>query len=268
MPITSRPVQYFGHQFTTRKVVASLLDFFSNRIFIERYDEDGNVYRYIKPPIHFANRERFTTIIKAANQNNNQVSGYSIDLKRILPRMALNIVSMTYDAERKIIKSHKVKSKEYDESGSLDSVLSPVPYILDLELAIITKTIDDTWQIIEQIVPYFTPSLCLDLKILEGFDSESISFSISTVSPDATEELGIMDERVFVSTISFMTRINYYYIKRNTKIIKEIIANYYVGKDETYKKIKSYSLSAQNLVPVTTVAGRGDEPCDIEIDDF
>jgi hypothetical protein len=91
---------------------------------------------------------------------------------------------------------------------------------------------------------------------------------LTSVSPDATDEYGVMDDRVFLSVLSFETHANYYYIKRDVKSIKEILANFYIQKDDDYKKIKSYEFNADNLAPVTTVATREDEPVTTTITEY
>lgn len=268
MTITSKPIEYTGHRFFTRKVLAAFLNFFATKIYIERYDENGDVLKYLRPPVHYANRSRFLSLIQGSNQKN-AVSGMTTDLNYILPRMSVSISGMSYASEKKLIKSQRLRAQNMDEDNAqLSRVLSPVPYNLTLELSILTKSIDDTFQIIEQIIPYFAPTLSLDLKMLDGFDSESVPFTLSSVSPDSTEEYGSIDERTFLSTLSFETVVNFFYIKRNTKIIKKIIADFYAQKDEDYEKIKRYELTANSLTPITTVATREKEPINVEITDY
>lgn len=271
MPIIEAPTIYSGHNFFTRKVLATFLNFFASRIYVERYDEQGNIFKYIRPPVHFANRSRFITLTQGSNQSNtfNTENLNALDLNYILPRMAVSITGMNYNPERKVSKFQRIKACQYDETeGTLSRVLSPVPYTLTLDLSIITKSIDDTFQIIEQIVPYFTPSLSFDIQFISGFSSESVGYTLTSVQPDSNDEYGVTDERVFLSTLSFETNVNYYYIKRSSSIIKKIIADYYVGKDEDYERIKRFEFNADNLAPVTTVAEREDEPTTTTITEY
>ncbi len=268
MSITSKPVNYYSHNFFTRKIIASFIDFFTKRIYVERYDVNGDVLKYIRPPIHYANRERFVSLVGGSNQADRLDPNAKLDLSHILPRLSANITGMSYASERKINRRQKVRASEYDEAGHIQTVLSPIPYTLDIELSILTKSIDDTFQIIEQIIPYFSPTFSLNIKMLEDFDPESVQFTLSSVNPDAAEEYGIIDERIFTSSLTFQASVNYYYIKRDGKIIRDILANFYVGKDDSYKLIKTYELSANNLLPITTVAEREEEPITTTVEDF
>lgn len=271
MPITETPTLYSGNNFFTRKVLATFLNFFASRIYVERYDEAGDIFKYIRPPVHHANRSRFITLTQGSNQSNtfNVDNLNALDLNYILPRMAVSITGMNYNPERRVSKFQRVKACAYDEvDGTLARVLSPVPYTLSLDLSILTKSIDDTFQIIEQIVPYFTPSLSFDVKFIEGFAPESVSYTLTSVSPDSNDEYGVTDERVFLSTLNFETNVNYYYIKRDSSIIKKIIADYYLGKDEDYERIQRFEFNADNLSPVTTVAERAEEPVTTTTTDY
>jgi len=262
MAITTAPSAFYGHQNITRKVLLGFLDFLNGRIFVERFDDTGAIYRYIKVPLHSSSRERFFHIVKSSTVVNNSTSN-EIELNNILPRIAVNISGMTYDSTRKVPKHNKIKgSAGVVGDGSVRSVMAPVPYKLDLELSILTKTIDDNFQIIEQIVPYFAPSFSMDIQLLSDFDPLSVQYTLISVTPDSTDEYAITDERLFLSTMSFTVNVMYYYNRASVGTIKEMIANFHIGKEgsEDYKKIKKYELVAQNISPITSIENRGDEP--------
>lgn len=262
MPITTKPAEYYGHQFITRKIFTSFMDWLSRHLYIERYDENGLVYRYIQVPVQYAQRERFVEIIKSVSHQDGNNENVKIDINRVLPRMSVNMVSMNYGQEYKLNKYIKVRAKSFDGAeGKLITIPAPVPYTIDLEVAIISKTTDDNLQIIEQLIPYFNPTFSLDLNILPGFESVSVPFTLTSIAPDANEEFGVDDERVFITTMSFTTVANYYYISRNDEIIKKIILNYHLAdKDDTFAKFEIYQMTADNLTPVTTIVERDLEP--------
>ncbi len=259
MPITSKPSEFYGHRFFTRKIIATFLDFFSKKIYVERYDHNGDVYKYIRPPVHFANRERFFNVFKSANLATHNTTN-QLDLGMVLPRMSVNISGLAYDGSRKVTKTNQILAENFDsDQQSIDRVLTPVPYNLDLELNVVTKSVDDTFQIIEQIVPFFTPHLSFNVNLLDGFKAESIPFTLNNTNPDMNDEWGITDDKLYISTFGFVAKMNYYYIKRNTRIMKHILANIHVGEDDSYKKIQSYELDANSFSPVKVVLERPEE---------
>lgn len=258
MPITSKPAEFYGHQFITRKIITAFMDYFSKRIYIERYSSDGSVYRYIQVPMQYAQRERFMHVLKGVNMlhSTGSDSGIKLDLNRILPRMSFNLATMTPDTEKRLNKFGKIKKTTFDQAEQTrEFVPTGVPVNLDLELNIITKSQDDTFQIFEQILPYFGSTFTLNVNILDGYESESISFSINAIQPDQNDEFGVEDERIFIGIINFTAKANYYFIKLDTgsqEYITKISSQFHVGKQdgETYKKFRDYQLTADNLIPI------------------
>jgi hypothetical protein len=247
------------------------MDWISRHIYIQRLNDDGTVYRYIQVPVHYATRERWINVLNAVHQKHeyNDASTGLIDLNRILPRISLNVIAMVYEPEKHLSKFQQLRQAEANEDGSLGRIPAPVPYSLELEMTSISKTLDDNYQILEQIVPYFTPSLSLDMNLLDGFEPKSINFVLSNVQPEANEEVGIDEERLFTSTYTMGIKLEYPFIKTpiSGATIKDIIAGFHVGEgsgaDETFTKFKNYQLTVDNLVPETDPEDRAEEPITI-----
>lgn len=258
MPITTKPAEFYGHQFITRKVLTAFMDYFSKRIYIERYNTDGQPYRYIQVPIHYAQRERFFQVLKGITPKHiatGQDEGIKLDLNRVLPRMALNLATMNTNTENRLNKFGKLCKPTFDEiQGVRETVPTGVPMNLDLELSIITRNQDDTFQIFEQILPYFGTTFNLDLKILDDYEPESVSFSLNAIQPDQNDEFGVDDERVFIGIMNFTAKVNYYFIRRDLEYIKNIEANFHVGApddvDSSFKHFLKYTITADSLSPI------------------
>lgn len=273
MPITSKPAVYYGHQFTTRKIINAFMDFLGQNLFVERYDENGLPFRYIQVPVQYARREYQVDMIKATNQKHATGDTTNlIDINRLLPRLGVNITTITYDGERRMQKKKRQRGSVFDGSqSSLITVPAPAPYNIEIEVSILAKSMDDTLQIMEQVFPYFSPTLSLNLDLVPGFETESIPFSLVSVVPETNDELSINESRVLISILAFNCKANYYFFKRDVGIIKQIIANLHMGQgsgvDETFQKFKQYQLDADNPIPTTTLAERGTEPVTTTIDE-
>lgn len=272
MPILSAPNTYYSH-FVTRKVLGSFLDFLSTRLHVRRYDENGVSTKYIRPPIHFGHREKLQAVLTSATQPgpNNNIA--LIDINQILPRASLNVFSFNFDGERNINKHHKIQAITADEdTGTLERIMTPVPYSLDLELSILCKYLDDQYQIIEQLLPFFQPSLALDVNVLgPKFDPDSILFSLLSVAPGGAEtDFGIMDDRLFETTMTFTAKCNYYYIRHDSAMIRELMLrlNLYDPDEEDYKRFKDYEITANNLAPIYEIEDRADEPSTTTVTDY
>ena len=78
--------------------------------------------------------------------------------EKLLPRISYEIVAMNYDVDRKITNKQTVIRTPDSLGIPRQRVHSPTPYNLDFTMYVSTKNLNDGWQIIEQILPFFTPA--------------------------------------------------------------------------------------------------------------
>lgn len=141
--------------------------------------------KFIRVPITMASKERFIEQL-TRNAITNQDSRAKLDT--ILPRMNLDMVSMSYNRQYKtaITNSSKNSISSKGNSGTI-SQFNPVPYTLTFELGIYTRYQDDMFQIIEQIVPYFQPHFSTKMTELYGNDitfERIVNIVLKDASPD------------------------------------------------------------------------------------
>lgn len=270
MPITQQPNNYYSH-FVTRKILAAFLDFIANRVHVKRYDENGIPNKFIKPPVHFGHREKFISVLRSATQPGPNNNTALIDINNILPRMSLNVFGFNFDGERKLNKFHKIRAIiQNEETYTLERMMTPVPYSLDLELSILCKYLDDQYQIIETLLPYFAPTLSLDINVLgSNFKPDSIGFNLQSVVPGGNEsDFGIMDDRLYETVMSFTAKCNYYYIRQDSERIRNMILTLNMQEEgsEDYVRFKEYEITANNLGPVHEDVL--DEPYTMTITDY
>lgn len=273
MPILNRPAQFFGNQHTTRKVLNAFMDFLSDNLFVERLDLDGNIYRYIQVPVQYAHREYYMAMLRAAHQNTNMGDQTNVlDLNRLLPRISINMTTMTYNGERKMANRNEVIAETYNGTdGTVKTLPAGTPYNLELEATIITKTQDDIYQIIEQILPYFGPTHSIYCNLIEDFEPQELPFTLVSIIPDTNDEFGVDEGRIFLTTLVFSVPVIYYYIKQDTGYIKRIIADFHLGKSDTsddYLRFKEYVMDPLSPVPTTEIGNRENEPVDETWIDF
>jgi hypothetical protein len=248
--------------------MTSFLDFFSN-VAIQKYKTDpvsGVIpHKFVRVPIQWASTEKWLQVLKSQTARKgfdpDIVDRNPVELQWQLPRMSVNMTSMDYDPMRHLCKTVELKDYINDRSKK---VYAPVPYNLSIDLSIIARNIDECLQVVEQIIPFFTPSLSLDIKLFDDKPSESIPFILSTISPDITEELSELDERVFIFILTFIVKTNYYLPKRvSSSIINQIDTNYFltdspVSADPSFSKFEQYVQVAKNPDPYGEFADRTD----------
>ena len=136
--------KYFYNE-TMKTAVAVFGSIFDN-IVIKR--KDGKV---IPVPISYGPRTKWLEAQKELDRNEEIV-------EKLLPRMSYEMVAMQYDPGRKLTNKQQTVRTPDNSKIARQKTQTPVPYTLDFSLYIQTKNLNDGWQIIEQILPFFTPA--------------------------------------------------------------------------------------------------------------
>lgn len=148
--------------------------------------------------------------------------------EKLLPRMSYEMVAMNYDVNRKLTNKQKVM-RTPDSSGlPRQTVHVPVPYNLDFTLYVHTKNLNDGWQIIEQILPFFTPAYTVRVRDfpLDGdpetpgpTNERDMPFTLTSLSWADDWTGDIADRRIVEWTLEFSTKIDLYGPVSKTNII-------------------------------------------------
>ena len=188
----------------TRKVIVSFGSLFSN-IKIQREKNDGTIGQTLVVPLTYAPKEKWLVRIE-------QDPGLEKHTYITLPRMSFEITSMAYDASRKTNRMNKITANNSDTTpNSVNQAYSPVPYNFDISLYIISKTQEDCLQIVEQILPFFTPEFTLSINAVPELDlTMDIPIILNSVNIEDNYD-GTFQERRFVTyTLTFTVKSNFY----------------------------------------------------------
>lgn len=257
-------MQFFADAHITRKCITAFMDFFAD-VSIAKYQMDltGNpvLQRLVRVPIQFATTEKWLQVLKSGSSRKgfdpNTLNENPVEIEWSLPRLSVQLTGMTYDTQRHIPKTKKIS--DYSDAyftTSNKNVYAPVPYNLELDLTAIARNANELFQIIEQVIPFFTPSLSMDIKLFNDKVPESIPIILANMMVDLPEEVSESDERIFTATFSFIMKANYYLPKRIDPNILEIKINYF--DDSTMFKFETYIQNAVNPTPVGTYEDRPD----------
>ena len=141
-----------------RKLVIAFGTLFDN-ICIQKVDSDENVIRTIKVPFSYGPTQIFLARLNQAELR----SGDYAAIESVIPRISFEFESISYDSARKLNPIH-ANLKAKDQIGSTHFQLTPVPYDITFNLNVYSELLDDSLQIIEQILPYFTPTFTVTVK--------------------------------------------------------------------------------------------------------
>ena len=211
--------QVFYHG-AIRKTIVAFGRLFSD-IRIAREGNDGDIAQTIAVPLAYAPKEKWIVRIDSDPTLNNHT--YTS-----LPRISFEIVNYTYDALRKANKLNKIVCKDAvtDVNPNMKTVFAPVPYNIDINLYILTKTQEDAMQILEQILPTFNPEYTLSINAIPEMEIvQDIPVILNSVSVEDTYD-GAFEVRRFVThTLSFTLKTNIFGYVNENGVIKTSIVN-------------------------------------------
>ena len=129
-----------------------------------------------------------------------------------LPRMSFEIKGLNYDGTRKLTPTQMARvvpaeGKDAEGRPVQYAQYMPVPYNLEIELAILSKNQDDGLQIIEQILPQFHPSLNVSIEIIEETKEErDIAIVLNGVGYQDDYEGDYSTRRTLIWTLNFTVK--------------------------------------------------------------
>lgn len=206
----------FYHE-TIRKVTLGFGSIFSE-IKLQRKEKTGpkNIIQTVKVPIALGNKDKWVQRTEQDPTLENQVYN-------TLPRMSYEMTGLNYDPARKISKLNTIVCRD---SSGVSSIFSPVPYIIEFNLYLISKTQEDCYQMVEQILPYFTPELTMSINMVPSHNIiQDIPVVLDSVSIDDDYEGDFQTRRTVTATLTFSLKLNFFGPASASGLIKKIIVD-------------------------------------------
>tara|TARA_B100001939_G_scaffold102353_1_gene88244 strand:- start:116 stop:1045 length:930 start_codon:yes stop_codon:yes gene_type:complete len=214
--------QTFYHQ-TIRKYVVLFGTLF-NDLNIEKKDSSGNVVSRQKVPIAYGPKQKFLTRIRQDPNIDRQVAIQ-------LPRMGFEMTSLTYDPIRKLNSVGKIMGRALptEGQGTLRKMFNPVPYNMDFQLFVFVDNAEDGTQILEQILPFFTPEFNVTINAVSDLGIKlDVPISFNSASLEDTFDGEFTARRTLIWTLDFfMKGFLYPDIKGGGKIIKSVQVDFH-----------------------------------------
>ncbi len=108
------------------------------------------------------------------------------------------------------------------------SVYNPVPYNFDFTLSVMVKNSDDGTQILEQILPYFTPEYHVTMNEMSALGiKRDIPIIFTGLSTEDSYEGDYMTRRALIHTLSFVVQGFLYGPTSDMGIIRTVDVNKY-----------------------------------------
>ncbi len=202
---------------TLRKYVILFGTLFNN-LHVNREDTAGETIQTLKIPLSYGPKEKFLARLDGNPDLDREIA-------IVLPRMAFEMVDLNYDNDRKINTINKIVATGENDS-SVKYMYAPVPYNIQFNLYVLTKNAEDGARIIEQILPYFTPSWTSTVNILPEMNHKiDVPLVLNSVSSEDTYEADFLSRRAIIWTLSFTMKAQLFGPVRDSGLIKEVDVN-------------------------------------------
>jgi len=217
----------FYHQ-TIRKYVAAFGTLF-NDINIERKNSAGSVLERVKIPLAYGPRQKWILALQETTTDRRVLSTR-------LPRIGFALTGINYDSARKLNTiGRNFAANTAAGTSSLMTQYNPVPYNFDFELFILVNNAEDGTQILEQILPYFTPEFTVTINTIPDMGIKAdVPIVLNSASQSDEYEGELATRRTIIWTLSFMMKGFVYPDIKTGAVIKSIEVNFRItgGQDD------------------------------------
>ena len=166
-----------------------------------------------------------------------------------VPRMGFELTSMTYDGTRKLNTMNRNVKKG---TTGLKKQFNGVPYNWEFSLYIFVKNAEDGTQILEQILPFFTPDFTFSMTLISSMSiKHDIPLILNSVTSEDTYEGDFATRRSIIWTLSFtMKGFLYPNIVDNAKVITDVTVDTHL-MSETVSAEPVYIISEDSTAYTT-----------------
>lgn len=240
----------FGDHFYNKSIRNTVIAFGSlfNNIKVSRKNSAGVEIKQIKVPISYGNQAKF---IRRLREDYRLSDPDKTEVSMTLPRIGFELSSVEYDTARKINTLNRLKA--YNSSlttAQVKSNYSSVPYNLNFGLYIMTETVDDGLQILEQIAPYFTPEFTVNLNLVDDLHQKvDVPIVLQSTSVESDYEGAFDDIRSVMWNLEFVARSYMYSPVKTSGVIKTAITVQY---DNTLDSTFSGLTGALSRIDITS----------------
>ena len=210
-----------------------------NDIEVRKNNADGSTYSRMKVPLAYGSRQKFLARLEQQADLNQKVA-------ITLPRLSFEMTGVSYDSSRKL--SAITLNLKADDNNSVKKQYAPVPYNVDFELNIISKTNDDAIEIVEQILPFFQPSYNMTIKLVDAMEEfRDVPVVLNSVNYTDDYEGSMDDRKVTLFTLQFTAKTYIFGPVGTSGPIKKAKVDYHTEVDLTAPRRVSYQVTPAAL---------------------
>ena len=222
---------------TIRKVVVAFGTMF-NDIHLVRYNKAGTTsYEKFKVPLNYGAKEKYITRITSDPTLTKSIA-------TSVPRMSFDMTGMSYDTARKLPST--VRNFAANTATTVKTQFVPVPYDFSFSLSIYVRNTEDGTQILEQILPFFTPDFNVTIDFIPSMGKKyDMPVILNSVNTSTEYEGDMMSTRLITWDLEFTAKAYIWppviaaevirqantsiYLETRTKDAQKVFVNYANG---------------------------------------
>jgi hypothetical protein len=198
-----------------RKLVVAFGSIF-DEIYVEHEYPDSTKKR-IKVPISYGPKEKFYRRIVELDE-----AGDRNAVESILPRIGFEVSGMDYDGGRKLNSLNKTVTEKTEGTTMVSYNYHQVPYNIEFTLNVMSRNIEDGHQIVEQILPYFTPDFVVTMNFTDVDKTIDVPIILNSVTANDEYEGDMMSRRLLTHTLKFTAKSFVFGRIRSSGLIREV----------------------------------------------
>jgi len=183
---------------TIRKIVVAFGTMF-NDIHTVRYNKAGTIeYEKFKVPLNYGAKEKY--LVRLASDPTLTKS-----IATTVPRMSFEMTGMSYDVSRKLPST--LRNFAAETATTVKTQFVPVPYDFSFSLSIYVRNTEDGTQILEQILPFFTPDFNVTIDFIPSMGKKyDMPVILNSVNNQTEYEGDLMSTRLIIWDLEFTAK--------------------------------------------------------------
>jgi hypothetical protein len=192
-----------------------------NDILLQRYSVDGTTKQELfKVPLTYGSKEKYLTRITSDPNLTKTISS-------TVPRISFEMTGMSYDSSRKQVST--LQNFSANTATGIKTQFAPIPYNFDFSMSIYVRNTEDGTQILEQILPFFTPDFNVTVDFIAPMDQKyDMPVILNSVSNEVDYEGDFMSTRLIIWNLEFTAKGYIWPPVKSGKIIRQANTSIYI----------------------------------------
>lgn len=187
----------FFYNRTIRKVVVAFGTLF-NDLEIVRLTKSGEERERMRVPLSYGAKEKYITRLTSDPTLTKSIA-------TLVPRMSFNLDSISYDLSRKNVTT--LQNFAYSTTDGVKSQYAPIPYNFDFSFSIYVRNTEDGTQILEQILPFFTPDFTVTVDFISAMPQKyDMPIILNSVTSSVDYEGDMTTTRLIIWDLTFTAK--------------------------------------------------------------